>query len=152
MELVEDRRPLIARFTSARDVRLVSKNGAKCMWFKKGETLDVHRDLFAPAIEQGLIPVDSLEPAELKEPVVEPVTVESLARKMIEACKELIARGNPDDFTLVGQPRASSIKKLVDSHFTARDVNTAFEQAMFEVEHNGDDSKEHSEQSSVAAE
>jgi hypothetical protein len=122
------------------------------MWFKAGETLNVHRDLFAPAIEAGLVPVDSLEPEVLKEPVKVKVTQESLDRELIEACKELIAKGIPEDFTLVGLPRAASVKKLVKSNFTARDVTKAFETAMYEVETDGDDSKKCSEPSSSAAE
>ena len=41
--------------------------------------------------------------------------------------------------------------QYVDFSFTTKDVESAFLEAMHEVEQDGDDSKEHSEQSSVAA-
>jgi len=150
MEL--DTRPLLAKFTAAKDTRIVADNGTKCMNFEAGETLRVHRDLWAAAIREGLVPEESLEAKDLDPPKVEPVTVESQFDKLKEACTTLILKGNRDDFTLVGQPRAGAVKKLVDFNFTARDVNRAFEEAMHEVEQDGDDSKEHSEPSSVAAE
>ena len=151
MELNVDNRPKMAKFTAPHDAYIVAYNGTKCMWFKAGETLNVHRDLFAPAIEAGLVPMDSLEAIDLEEPVLEPVTQESVEKEMIEACKELIAKGNPADFTLVGLPRAASIKKLVNSNFTARDVTRAFEETMHEVEQDGDNSEKRPEPSSSAA-
>jgi hypothetical protein len=57
-----------------------------------------------------------------------------VAEGLLDACKTLIARGNPNDFTQMGQPRTAAVKKLVDFEFTANDVRRAFEQAMFEVE------------------
>ena len=152
MELPVDNRPLIARFMSPKAARIVAENGTKCQNFEAGETARVHRDLFAPAIAAGLVPVDSLE-AELEEPEKPPVvTEESVFRKLVDVVTELIARGNPADFTTVGQPKAAVVKKLVDFNFTADMVRRAFDQAMHEVEQDGSDSKEHSESGSVATE
>ena len=71
---------------------------------------------------------------------------------LIDACKMLITRGNPDDFTIPGYPRAASAKKLVDFDFSTRDLHDAFAEAMHEVEQDGDDSTEHSEPVSESAE
>jgi hypothetical protein len=44
------------------------------------------------------------------------------------------------------------VRKLVDFDFTARDVREAFEQAMFEVENDGNNSEELAEPSSSVTE
>ena len=151
MELPEDNRPLLAEFTATTATRIVSPDGSRCMNFEAGETRAVHRDLFAAAIAQHLVPMEPLEYAvpELPENKPQEVTV---MEGLVEACTTLIIRGNPNDFTLIGQPRAASVKKLVDFNFTTNDVKRAFEQAMHEVEQNGDDSTEHPESSVSAAE
>jgi hypothetical protein len=82
------------------------------------------------------------EPAERKS------SEEETADKVLEAVRQLVARGNPADFTQLGKPRAASVKKLVDCEFTGADVQRAFEQAMFEVEQSGDESTQHPESSS----
>lgn len=153
MESKEETRPLQARFTASTDVRIVSPNGAKVMIFEAGQTQAVHRDLFGVAIAAGLVPEDPLELQLRPEPEPKKQTQEEMvAEGLLEACRTLIIRGNPKDFTLAGVPRAASVKKLVDFNFTNKDVKLAFEQAMFEVEQDGNDGKEHSEPSSSAAE
>jgi hypothetical protein len=149
MELV-DKRPDSARFTSAREVTIVSELGNMCAAFQPGQTLRIPRTLFNAALTAGLIPEDPLELA--PEPVKKPPQEETVKAGLKEACQKLILRGNPKDFTTVGLPRAASAKKLVDFDFTAAELRTAFEEAMHEVEQDGDDSTQHSEPSSVAAE
>lgn len=140
-------------FTAAVWTRIVSPDGSKCMLFEAGQTLKVPKDMYGVAMQAGLIP-------EKPENVSVQVEAEAKPRKkqsqeamvmegLVEACRTLIVRGNPQDFTLVGLPRSSSVKKLVDFEFTKKDVERAFEQAMHEVEQDGDDSTEHSEPSSV---
>jgi len=149
MELV-DKRPLSASFTAARDVRIVSELGNMCANFEAGETRKIPRALFAAALTAGLIPEEPLEPA--PEPPKNQTREVTVREGLLEASRKLILRGNPKDFTMNGQPRAASAKKLVDFDFTVAELRTAFEEAMHEVEQDGNDSTEHSEPSSVAAE
>ena len=144
MELQKDLRPKMASFTATVDTRIVADNGTKCTNFEAGETKSIHRDLFTAAIAAGLMPEGTLE---LKAPVVvENKTQEQTVHDgLVAACKELIALGEPKNFLITGQPRAASLKKLVDFQFTAKDAERAFGQAVHEVGTNGDDSKEHSE-------
>jgi hypothetical protein len=127
------------------------------MNFEAGQTRLVHKDLWSAAITAGLMPEESLQ-EETAQAQAAPVVPENKSQEeivsegLLEACKTLIARGNPNDFTQLGQPRAASVKKLVDFDFTANDVRRAFEQAMFEVESDGDDGTEHSESGSGTSE
>jgi len=151
MELPEKSQVAAAEFTAATSVRIVSEDGSMCANFEAGETRTIPKVLFNAALTHGLMPVGSLEvepPPEVKQLPQE----EIVSTGLIEACKILIARGNPADFTVVGQPRAASVKKLVDFNFTTKDVERAFSEAMHEVEQDGDDSTEHSEQSSSVTE
>jgi len=135
-----------AAFTAAVATRIVDDAGTMCANFEAGETRTIPKVLFNAALVGGLMPTEPLEvepPAEVKKRPQEEV----ISTGLIEACKTLIAKGNPADFTVVGQPRAASVKKLVDFHFTNKDVERAFSEAMHEVEQDGDDSKEHSEPS-----
>ena len=151
-----------ARFTSARAVRIVSPIGDKSQNFEAGETASVHRDMWAVAIAAGLIPEENLGQGTVRQeldvgtievpPAPAPSQEEIVSEGLLDACKTLIARGDPNDFTQLGQPRAAAIKKLVDFDFTANDVRRAFEQAMFEVENDGNDSTESAEPSSSTAE
>jgi len=150
MELMKDTRPASAAFTAAVETRIVADSGVMCAIFKAGETRTIPKVLFDAALSHGLIPEESLE--EAPPVVVKPPQEEIVADGLLEACKTLITRGNPADFTVVGQPRAASVKKLVDFSFTTKDGERAFGEAMHEVEQDGDDSTEHSEQSSIAAE
>lgn len=154
---------ITARFTAINATRIVSPAGDKCQNFEAGETAAVHRDMWSVAIAAGLMPEESLadETVQIQTNAgiveVPPVPVkksqEEIVREgCIEACKTLIARGNPNDFTQLGQPRAASVRKLVDFDFTARDVREAFEQAMFEVENDGNNSEEPAESSSSVTE
>ena len=151
-----------AKFTAARAVRIVSPVGDKCQNFEAGETALVHKDLWPVAIAAGLMPEERLTDETVRQEldvgtieVPPPASMsqeEMVSDGLIKACKKLIAQGNPNDFTQLGQPRAASIKKLVDFDFTANDVRRAFEQAMFEVENDGNQSKESAESSSSTAE
>lgn len=145
-----------ARFTATEATRIVSPNGAKCQNFEPGETAPVHKDMWGAAIAAGLMPEESLGTAEtsVEEAVPEPgkSQEELVFEGLIEACKTMIARGNPNDFTQLGQPRTAAVKKLVDFDFTANDVRRAFEQAMFEVENDGDQGTESAAPDSGAAE
>jgi len=140
-----------AKFTSHRNVTIVSAEGAHCAIFKAGQTREIGKRLFSAAIEAGLVPEG---PLEYKEPeVVENKTQEeAVAIGLLEACKILIERANKEDFTTVGLPRVPSVKKLVNFDFTARQMKESFALAMHEVEVDGNDSKEHSEPSSEPAE
>lgn len=139
-----------AKFTAPRDVRIVSDCGSMCVIFEAGETRLLPSPLYTAALVAGLIPEDPLEVAQ--EPLPENQTQEKkVSEGLIEACKTLIARGNPHDFTLVGQPRAASVKKLVDFDFTLKEVERAFSEAMHEVEQDGDESTKLTESSSSAA-
>jgi hypothetical protein len=151
MEFMEDTRPASAAFTSPASVRIVAEDGTMCANFEAGETRTIPKALFNEALKYGMMPVDTLDAAPPPEPV-KPPQEEIVADGLIEACKKLITRGNPADFTVVGQPRAASVKKLVDFNFTTKDVERAFGEAMHEVEQDGDESTEHSEPSSSAAE
>ncbi len=136
-------------FTAAQDTRIVSEDGSMCVIFEAGETIAIQRRLFVAATAAGLIPESSLEapPKEGERKSSEEIVMQGL----IEACKTLIMRGNTKDFLISGQPRAASVKKIVDFQFTNKDVERAFSEAMHEVENHGDDSEEHSESSSSAA-
>ena len=143
-------KPQTAKFTASRDVRLVSDAGDMCTNFEAGETKVIHRSLFAVAIREGLVPEEPLEAP--PPPVVKPPQEKIVSDGLVEACKTLILRGVPGDFTIHGKPRAASVKKLVDFDFTARDVADAFEKAMHEVEQDGNNDEERTEPSSSAAE
>ena len=151
MELSEDVRPASAAFTASVATRIVSEGGNMCAVFEAGETRIIPKVLFNAALTHGLMPAESLETVPVPEPKKQSQE-EIVEDGLVEACKVLIAKGNPADFTVVGHPRTASVKKLVDFEFTTKDVENAFLEAMHEVEQDGDDSKEHSEQSSVAAE
>jgi hypothetical protein len=151
MELMKESRPASAAFTAAVETRIVDDCGTMCAVFQAGETRFIPRVLFDAALTHGLMPVDPLELAPVA-PVKPPPKEEIVATGLVGACKELIARGNPEDFTVVGQPRAASVKKLVDFNFTTKEVERAFSEAMHEVEQDGDDSTESAEPSSVTAE
>jgi len=153
MELNENRTPARADFMAATDTRIVSAHGDMCMNFKAGETRGVPREMFPAAIAAGLVPIDSLEiPEEPKEPVMKQSKEETIESGLLEACKLLIARGNPADFTQVGLPRAASIKKLVNFDFNGQQAKRAFELAMFEVENDGDEGTEPAESSGSTTE
>ena len=139
---------VMKKFIAAKDTRIVSDDGSMCMNFESGQERLVHPWLFSAAIRGGLVPTEPLEVVEEKEPEVRKSTEEETADQVLEAVKTLVARGDPNDFTQLGQPRTASVKKLVDCEFTAAEVQRAFEQAMFEVETSGDESTEHSESSS----
>lgn len=133
----------MATFTATVPTRVVSDNGSMCANFQAGESKKLHQNFFTAAIAAGLVPEDPLEFKVIQEPE-KPGTKE---KKLIEACKTLILKADPNDFTVVGQPRAASIKKLVDCRFTNQDVRRAFEEAMHEVDQDGDNDKKHSEPS-----
>lgn len=147
--------PNMARFIAAEAARIVADNGTKCANFEPGETQAIHKDLWGPAIAAGLVPenpADLVEKPEDKKPERQTLSREERnAAGLLEAVKELIARGDPKDFTVVGLPRTASVKNLVDFDFTAREVQTAFELAIHEVNQNGNDSQERAEPSSDAS-
>ena len=147
MEL--DRRPDSAEFTAAKETHIAAADGSMCANFKAGETRRIPKALFDAALTGGLIPEEPLElaPEPEKKKPQETIVKDGL----MEACKTMIARGNPADFTIAGYPRAASAKKLVDFNFTTKDLHVAFEEAMHEVEQHGNDSTEHSEPSVVTA-
>jgi hypothetical protein len=141
-----------ARFLAPTDALLVAPDGSRCQRFVAGESQLVHESLWGVAVQAGLMPekpeaIDDAPKADAPPPKKRS-TEEITADQVLEAVKTLIVRGDPKDFTQLGKPRAASVKKLVDCHFTTADVQRAFEQAMFEVEQNGDESTEHSESSS----
>jgi hypothetical protein len=140
-----------AEFTAINATRIVDPDGTMCMNFEAGQTRSVPRVLFPEAIRAGLVPEGPLEEIEA-EKAVRKSTEEETADAVLDAVRTLVARGNPHDFTQLGKPRTASVKKLVDCDFTGAEVQTAFEQAMFEVEQGGDESKKHSESSSSTAE
>ena len=140
--------PKMATFTAAVETRIVADNGSMCTNFEAGESKKIHYFLFTAAIAAGLVPEEPLEFQEQTE-TKKPEPKEDV---LLVACKTLILRGDPGDFTVGGQPRAASVKKLVDCRFTGQDVKRAFDQAMFEVEQDGDNDTEHSEPSSSTAE
>jgi len=142
MEL--DNRPPSAEFTAARNVRIVSELGNMCSVFAAGETRRIPKALFNAALVAGLIPEG---PLEISTPVKKPSQAVIVSDGLNEACKKLIVRGVPEDFTVSGYPRAASVRKLVDFDFTAADMRTAFEEAMHEVNGDGNNSTEHSEPS-----
>lgn len=149
MELAKEKDS--AAFTATVATRIVSEDGSMCASLSAGETRTLPRVLFNAALTGGLMPETTLKieaPAKVQSPPQEEVIKVGL----IEACKTLIARGNSADFTVVGQPRAASVKKLVDFHFTNKDVEVAFSEAMHEVEQDGNDSTEHPEPSSSVTE
>ena len=132
-----------AKFTSPRDVTIVSADGGQCAIFQAGQTRTIPKRLFDAALLAGLVPEGSIVPEPL--PIKKPTQKEAVSAGLLTACKTLILRGIETDFTKVGQPRVPAVRKLVDFDFTNRDLREAFELAMHEVEHNGDDSTEHSE-------
>ena len=145
--------PKFASFTSPREITLVAPDGSRCHRFEAGETAMVHEVLWPVAVDKGLMPA---QPSDLKEPpkqeVPPPPQEVTNAAGLLEACKTMIVRGNPADFTPTGRPRAASAKKLVDFEFTQRELYDAFATAMHEVEQDGDDGQEHSEPGVSAAE
>ena len=147
MEL--DTRPASAEFTAAREVRIVSELGDMCSNFSAGETRRIPKALFNAALVAGLIPE---EPLEISTPVQKPSKEVIVGDGLMAACKTLIVRGVAEDFTVSGYPRAASVRKLVDFDFTASEMRVAFEEAMHEVNGDGNNSTEHSEPSSGATE
>ncbi len=151
MELPIDNRPDMASFTAAKAVRVMAADGSHSAIFEAGESKKIRKELFVAAVEAGLVPDEELK-------VIAPPKVVNISKEqrletgLIAAIKTLIARGNTDDFTVVGNPRTASVKKLVDFDFTTKDVERAFLEAVHEVEQDGNDSTQHSEPSSVAAE
>ena len=134
---------MFAKFTAIKDTRIVADNGTKCMNFEAGETLPVHRDMHAAAMRAGLVPeVEIPEPAP---PPPKKTQEEMIHEGLLEACRVLIVKGDPKDYTLVGEPRAASAKKLVDFDFTKAQLLRAWEEAVHEGKVNGDDSQKHSE-------
>jgi len=148
MEL--DTRPASAKFTSPRDVTIVSEDGGQCSVFEAGQTRQIGRRLFDAAIAAGLIPETPLETT--PEVPENKTREETVTVGLLEACKELIVRGNPADFTTVGHPKVAALKNLVDFDFTGREAKEVFALAMHEVEQDGNDSPEHPEPSSGATE
>ena len=144
MELKEEDKSQ-ARFTAIQTTWIAADNGTRCASFEAGETKSLHRDLFSAALRAGLVPEDALTKVEEAKPAKKQTQEDMVSEGLVEAITTLIARGDPKDFTQLGQPRAASVKSLVDFDFTAQDVRRAFEQAMHEVEQDGDDSTEHSE-------
>lgn len=135
-----------AKFTSPRDITLVAPDGSRCQHFEAGETALVHEKLFSVAIDKGLVPQnpdDLLDAPKVQAPP--PPREITNAQGLLVALREMIARGNPADFTPTGRPRAASVKKLVDFDFTQKELYEAFAAAMHEVEQDGDDGKEHTE-------
>lgn len=149
MEL--DTRPASAEFTSAREVTIVSELGNMCSIFEAGQTKRIPKALFNAALLAGLIPETPLDaPPKVAENKPQEAIVEEGLK---EACVKLILRGKPQDFTVnTGYPRAASVKKLVDFDFTTNDVRRAFDEAMHEVEQDGDHRTEHTEPSSSVTE
>jgi hypothetical protein len=146
MELPVDERPEVARFTAVHDVRIVSDDGSMCQIFEAGQTQSIRRELFTAAIASGLVPEDPLVKRVITPVVIEERSTEEIVSDgLVEACKLLIAKGFKEDFTVVGQPRAASLKKLVDFTFTTKDIERAFIEAMHEVEQDDNESEEHSE-------
>ena len=152
MELPLDERPDLASFIAPVATRIVSDDGSMCTNFEAGETKSIRKELFTAAIAGGLMPEDPLIKIETPVKVEKKSTEEIVSDGLVEACKLLIAKGYKEDFTITGQPRAASLKKLVDFHFTTKDIERAFIEAMHEVEQDGDSSKEHSEPISDTAE
>jgi len=152
MELPIDERPDMAVFTAPHAARIVSKCGSMCAIFEAGETLNIRKELFTPAMEAGLVPAGELTTLKEPEKAERKSHEEIVEEGLISACKTLIGTGLSKDFTMQGTPRAASVKKLVDFSFTTKQVEHAFSEAMHEVEQDGNSSQEHSEPSSVAAE
>ena len=152
MELNKD----MAEFTADRDVRVVAEDGTMCVIFEEGETKAIHRKLWPAAVAAGLVPEapENLEKKDTEKPPEQPKQSkeELVAAGLLVAIKEMIVRGDPKDFTVVGLPRTAAVKKLVDFDFTAQEVQRAFELAVHEVGQDGDDGKERSESDSNTAE
>lgn len=139
-----------AKFIATVDTRLVAPDGSMCMNFQAGQTREVPKLLYPQAIAAGLMPeqADSItaESIAVPAPPRSMTQTQTIEEGLVEACKTLVARGRPEDFTVnVGLPRVPSLKKLVDFDFTARQAREAFERAMFEVNKDDDDSTEHPE-------
>jgi hypothetical protein len=58
---MESTEKTIAKFTAAREVRIVSPGGDQCMNFAAGQTRAVHKSMWSVAIASGLMPEESLE-------------------------------------------------------------------------------------------
>lgn len=142
----------LVEFTAAVPTRIVAEDGTLCMNFEAGESRLVPKKLHTPAMQSGLVPESRLE-APSPPPAPLPTKEEIIEEGLLEACKTLIMRANPNDFTAIhGTPRVASLQKLVDFDFKAADAKKAFERAMFEVEQDANNSTEHSEPSSDATE
>lgn len=134
----------LVEFTATEATRIVSEDGTLCMVFEPGETLLVQRKLHKVALRAGLVPEQEV-PAEIPVQRITESREEIVKNGLLEACKTLIMRGNPADFTTVGNPRAASLKKLVDFDFKTQEATEAFNLAMHEVEQDGNNSPEYSE-------
>jgi hypothetical protein len=147
---MESTKPGSATFLATVAVRIVDSGGVMCANFAAGESREIPAILFDAALLAGLIPESAVEAPPVNAPP--PPQEVTVADGLKAAVKTLIIRAEPNDFTVVGNPRAASVKKLVDFEFTAKDIEKAFSEAMHEVEQDGNDSPEHSESSSESAE
>lgn len=149
MELMTQNAPMSAEFTAATHTRIVSDAGNMCSIFEAGQTKRIPKDLFKAALLAGLVPEEVLIIPDTTTAPGPKLTQEQIVSVgLAEACRTLIARGDKQDFTAMGRPRTASAKKLVDFNFTARELDVAFDQAMHEVDQDGDNDEEHSDSGS----
>ena len=114
-------------------------NGAHSLTVKSGEEYNVVRDLYDCALAAGMTPLTNLAPelVEEEEARVLPSEDEKIAA-LVEPCEILVARGVSKDFTTVGDPKVSSIRKLVDFDFSKQQLLQAHKLAIFNATNNSD--------------
>ena len=107
-------------------------NGAHSLTVESGEEYTVIRDLYECALAAGMTPLTDLtpEPVEEEEVRVLPSEDEKIAA-LVEPCEILVARGASKDFTTVGDPKVSAIRKLVDFDFSKQQLLQAHKLAIF---------------------
>lgn len=128
------------KVVSTEEMRVASLKGHVII-LKANEPTEVREELGLIALEQGA-KIISDEPKEVIEEVAEvadeepEIVIESAEpeddgfEKLVAAMKELINKGDPDDFKADGTPKAAVVNKLSGSTITTEQREAAWEEAL----------------------
>lgn len=126
--------------STEKDMRVASLKGHVII-LKADEPTEVREELGLIALEQGA-KIISDEPKEVIEEVTEvadeepEIVIESAEseddgfEELVAVMKELINKGDPDDFKADGTPKAAVVNKLSGSTITTEQREAAWEEAL----------------------
>lgn len=126
--------------STEKDMRVASLKGHVII-LKADEPTEVREELGLIALEQGA-KIISDEPKEVIEEVTEvadeepEIVIESAEseddgfEELVAVMKELIDKGDPDDFKADGTPKAAVVNKLSGSTITTEQREAAWEEAL----------------------